>query len=214
MKIHLSDCWKGSTSVRIMKKHDFIQLLERESRSTRWKVDKFQETIHLDAIEEKSRFRSNVGNGPFHSDWWKTRFQRIVGNGQICPATSRWPGKITSLVLPVPCHMTLFSITLLPSTIYSTVGSETYSIHAFFTYRHLQVDFRSDDVTSGFWVDVMSFPVTGRLLRVTALKEMKSTAYASFRISTATPKGRPVKWRLFRFTSGHLVTSCHFLSRD
>jgi len=51
------------------------------------------------------------------------------------------------------------------------------------------------------------------LLRSTALKEVKSTVFASFGPSTAAFRWLPVKWHYFWVTSGHLrsrdVISCH-----
>jgi len=54
------------------------------------------------------------------------------------------------------------------------------------------------------------------LLRATALQELKCTAYASSRPSTATSWWLPVKWRHFRITSVHLrsrdVISCRVIA--
>jgi len=77
----------------------------------------------------------------------------------------------------------------------------------------LPCDFRSNGIISSPWSHVTSFSVTWRLLRATALQEVKHTKTSSFRPSTATSRWLPVKWRLFWVTSGRVrsrdVISCH-----
>jgi len=90
------------------------------------------------------------------------------------------------------------------------------SFSAFFTHfqvnscqmTSLSVHIRSPEV---MWHHFLSPDCL--LLRVTTFYEVKCTAFAGFRPSTATSRWLPVKWRHFRVTSGHLrsreVITCH-----
>jgi len=116
-------------------------------------------------------------------------------------------------------HATSFPVTLLPPPAsYSLVWCQTQCTPVFGLLQPLPGDFQSNDDTSRSlpvtWGQVTSFPVTWLPPPATySLVNIKRTESASFQPSRAASRWLQVKWRHYRFTSGHLrsrdVISCH-----
>jgi len=142
------------------------------------------------------------------------RFLAFYSHFQL---TSR---QMTSL----PGHFRLLEVMWLlvtqrpPPGSYGLVGSQTHSIPSFCpstaTSRWLPVKWRHFWFTSGHLRsrDVISCDVTASSCELQPCIK-SNTVYASFRLSTATSRWLPIKWRHFRVTSHNLkscdVISCH-----